>query len=175
MKVLCLSRRIFALLGSALLAGLLAACPAAAERLPALCVRALDGDSLWVEVQGIRVDVRLIGVDAPEYAQGAWGRAARDAARAWCDEGPLLLEFDVERYDRYRRLLAYAWRDGVMLNERLVRRGLAVAFPYAPNTRYAARMAAAQAEAERAGQGFWAEGGLDVSPAQWRAAKRKAR
>ncbi len=149
--------------------------PAMAERLPALCVKALDGDSLWVEVGGIRVDVRLIGVDAPEYNQGRWGRAARDAARAWCAAGPLLLEFDEERYDHHRRLLAYVWRDGRMLNEDMVRAGLAVPFPYPPNTRYAERMIAAQKDAERAGRGFWAEGGLAVTPAEWRAAKRKAR
>ena len=65
------------------------------------------------------------------------------------------LEFDVEREDQYGRLLAYVYLGGEMFNEVLVQEGLAQAYPYEPNTRYAGRFTAAQEGARAAGLGIW--------------------
>jgi micrococcal nuclease len=66
------------------------------------------------------------------------------------------LEFDQERTDQYGRLLAYVYPAGrSMFNMDLVEEGYAQAYPYAPNTRYEERFAAAQDEARDAGLDIW--------------------
>ncbi len=54
------------------------------------------------------------------------------------------IEFDVDKYDRYNRLLAYVYVDGVFLNEELVRQGLTVISTYPPNVKYVEKYEAAQ-------------------------------
>ncbi|WP_285907702.1 thermonuclease family protein [Pseudodesulfovibrio pelocollis] len=130
-------------------------------------VRVIDGDSLVVELAGRREEVRLIGIDAPEGRQ-EFGNRARNHVVALCRGQALRLEFDEERRDRYGRLLAYVFVGERMLNEELVRAGLALVLPIRPNTAHAGRLARAEAEAREAGQGFWAQGGLKLTPAQWR-------
>jgi micrococcal nuclease len=63
--------------------------PALAEEAHVLEV--LDGDSLLVEVRGLRAQVRLLGIDTPEYSQ-EWGQQARDFSLAFCTRGPGDLE-----------------------------------------------------------------------------------
>jgi len=67
------------------------------------------------------------------------------------------LVFDVERRDRFGRLLAYVYRarDGVFVNAALVRGGFARTLTIPPNVRFAGRFAALAAEARRAGRGLW--------------------
>ncbi|WP_207263300.1 thermonuclease family protein [Desulfovibrio sp. Huiquan2017] len=130
-------------------------------------IRVLDGDSLRVEYQGRTLELRLIGVDAPEYRQ-EYSRKARDFTRNFCRDKPLQLEFDTERRDHYGRTLAYVHAGGLMLNEELVRAGLAIPFRVRPNTRYFARFRQAEDEARREQRGFWRKGGLDMTPSRWR-------
>jgi len=130
-------------------------------------VRVIDGDSLLVELAGRREEVRLIGIDAPEGRQ-EFGALAREHVVALCRGRELRLEFDQERRDRYGRLLAYLFAGGLMVNEEMVRAGLALTLPVRPNTAHAGRLARAEAEAREAGRGFWAQGGLKLTPTQWR-------
>lgn len=147
---------------------LLLASPPAAAADDATCIRAIDGDSLVVKIAGGDVlKIRLIGVDAPEHGQ-EWGQEAKAFAETWCDQGGLSLEYDKERTDRYHRTLAYAWRNGAMFNEQLVRAGLAIPVCYTPNCKYLKRLHMAETEAKTAKAGFWAQGGLKLTPAQFR-------
>jgi len=127
----------------------------------------IDGDSLRVEHRGDAVEIRLIGVDAPEHGQ-EYGRKAKEFALGFCYRKTLRLEFDKERRDRYGRTLAYVYADGRMLNEELVRAGLAVPIRIRPNTRYYARFKKAEKEAREKKRGFWIKGGLTMSPGRWR-------
>jgi micrococcal nuclease len=145
---------------------------AGADSLDARFLRALDGDSLRVDHAGEVLEVRLIGVDAPEYKQ-EYSRKAKDFSRRFCQGRTLHLEFDKERRDRYGRTLAYVYADGRMLNEELVRAGLAVPIRIKPNTRYYSRFKRAEEEARREKRGFWVKGGLDMTPAQWRRTHRR--
>lgn len=140
---------------------------AGAEGVDARFLRALDGDSLRVDHAGDTLEVRLIGVDAPEYKQ-EYSRKARDFSRRFCEGKTVHLEFDKDRRDRYGRTLAYIYAGGRMLNEELVRAGLAVPLRIKPNTRYYDRIKQAEAEARREKRGFWIKGGLDMTPGQWR-------
>lgn len=144
---------------------LLAAGPAWADA--ARLLAAIDGDSLRVELGEKVEEVRLIGMDAPEGRQ-RFGAQARSHVLRLCVDRELRLEYDAERRDRYGRLLAYVYAGEIMVNEAMIRAGLALPLPVKPNTAHAGRFRRAEAEARAARRGFWAEGGLDMTPAQWR-------
>lgn len=73
------------------------------------------------------------------------------------DGQTIYLEKDVSETDRYDRLLRYVYlADGRMVNEEIVRAGLAYASPYPPDVKHQDRLAAAQRAAQTAGLGLWA-------------------
>ena len=160
---------------AALVLLLAATAPAVADD-DARVLRVLDGDTSVVAV-GRRDDVhvRLIGIDTPELhasekldrdaarsgrpvdAIQAEGARARDAAAALLLGKTVRLEYDVERYDRYDRTLAWVrLPDGTLANERLVRDGWARVYTHPPNVRHVATLRTAQDAARAAGAGLWA-------------------
>lgn len=127
----------------------------------------IDGDSMLVEYKGRSQEVRLIGIDAPEWGQ-EYGTQAKSHALSFCYGQDLRLEFDKDTKDRYGRLLAYIYCGNKMLNEEMVRAGMALAVTYKPNTKYQKRLERAQEQARAERRGFWLRGGLKQTPAQWR-------
>lgn len=125
--------------------------------------RAVDGDTIEVSpaVNGVE-DVRLIGVDTPEFSSDCGTQPLAQAAADYVStlEGQkVALGFDEERIDPYDRVLAYVrFQGGGMLNEALVEQGYAQVATYPPNVRYESRFLEAQAEAQRARLGIWALG-----------------
>jgi micrococcal nuclease len=133
--------------------------------------KVVDGDSLEAVVQGDREHIRLIGVDAPELAQRPWGKGAKKqleqivSASGW----ELRIEYDIEKRDAHDRILAYLWgRDGKLVNEEMVRSGLAVLFTIPPNVKYVDRFKAAQVIARENKLGIWGKGGLRQLPSDYR-------
>jgi micrococcal nuclease len=122
--------------------------------------RVIDGDTLLL-ASGARV--RLQGIDAPESVTPerpveAWGPEASQFAKDFVDRagGQVRLTFGLERKDRFDRFLAFVWDGDVMLNEELLRAGLAQArlgFRYSGDLK--SRFAKAEEEARRAGRGIW--------------------
>src|SRR5687767_5228690 len=91
--------------------------------------RVVDGDTLLL-TSGARV--RLQGIDAPETVREGfdvetWGPQASQFTKQFVDraENRVRLTFGLERKDQYDRFLAFVWDGDVMLNEELVRAGLA--------------------------------------------------
>lgn len=129
----------------------------------------IDGDTLAL-ANGARV--RLQGINTPEVARD--GRLAEPLADeattfalAFVNESGrrVTLTFGAERQDHYGRHLAFVWRGEMMLNEELVRAGLAHARPdYRFSGRMKRRLLAAQDEARNAGRGLWADGGPLAEP-----------
>ena len=116
--------------------------------------------------------VRLIGIDAPDLEQRPWGPEARTWLESAIGTQPVLLEADVEERDRFKRRLAYLWRDGVLLNERMVAEGYALAVPRSPNTKYDQRLVRAQERARLMGLGIWNPAQpMRATPAEFRAQK----
>lgn len=136
----------------------------------ATVVAVQDGDSLVVRLASGREErVRLIGIDAPERGQGVWAERARGFARRQAGGRTVRLELDLETHDRYGRLLAYVWIEDRLLNEELLRAGLARLYTIPPNVRHVDRFVLAQREARRARTGIWSpEGGLREHPAEFR-------
>jgi micrococcal nuclease len=125
-------------------------------------LRIVDGDTIRVSFGGRSEPVRYIGIDTPESkrpgtpVQCFARRAAAENARLVRGERVRLV-FDVERRDRFGRLLAYVYRvrDGAFVNAALVRGGFARTLTIPPNVRFAERFAALAREARRAGRGLW--------------------
>lgn len=125
--------------------------------------RVVDGDTLEISpaIEGI-TDLRLIGVDTPETkkpncAPQPYGAEASAFTTAQLQGQEIGLEFDVEKTDRYDRLLAYVYKADEMFNETLLREGYAQLATFPPNVKYVERFQEAQAEARANGKGLWGQ------------------
>lgn len=156
-----------AIAGIGLAAGTLTAFGAGGSRGAAVAVRVVDGDTLAVEGQRIR----LFGIDAPERDQMceaagrsyACGRAAGEAlARLIGDARLSCVERDRDPYGRSVATCTAAGRD---LNRAMVAEGWAVAY-----TRYSRDYVRDEAEARRARRGLW-QGRFEI-PEQYRIERR---
>ncbi|HPS20262.1 MAG TPA: thermonuclease family protein [Candidatus Omnitrophota bacterium] len=127
------------------------------------CVRSVvDGDTVEL-ANGRRL--RYIGVDAPEtryrqgnrwvYAPEQYAEEAKKFNREMVEEKNVRLEFDTVKEDKYGRWLAYVYVGDVMVNEALLREGVAVVFTFPPNVRYTERFIAAQQDARVNKRGLW--------------------
>jgi endonuclease YncB( thermonuclease family) len=136
---------------------------------PCTVARVVDGDTFVCE-GGSRV--RLLLVDADEVGQSVYADSAALLIQRLMPPGTRVrLEFDVELHDRYRRVLAYAYADSVLVNRELVRRGLAHVTVYPPNVRLVDVMRAAADSARREMRGIWAGSAFECTPAEWRAGR----
>lgn len=127
--------------------------------------RAVDGDTILLS-SGARV--RLQGINSPESVKPdspveTWGPEASQFTKDFLKRAKnrVRLTFSLERKDRYDRYLAFVWDGDVMLNEELVRAGLAHArLDYRYSGAMKRRLTAAQDEARKAGRGIWSKSEL---------------
>jgi micrococcal nuclease len=81
-----------------------------------------DGDTFQVKVQGVVMDFRLAGIDAPESDQ-PYGAKARQALESLIGKNTcVLVPIDT---DRYGRTIAFLWIGDSYVNRELVKRGAA--------------------------------------------------
>lgn len=139
---------------------------------PRQVARVIDGDTIELSSG---THVRYIGIDTPETRRrigGRWIRVdepyAREATefnRRLVGKKNVRLEYDLERFDRYGRSLAYVYVENetggerVFANEALVRAGLARVRIYPPNTRHSAALFEGQRRARADHLGLWEHGG----------------
>lgn len=129
--------------------------------------RVIDGDTLKVRLaDGKTEDVRLLLVDTPETVKPdtpvqPYGTEASQFTKDALPSGTAIrLERDQSRADRYGRLLAYVWYGDRMLNQELLRKGLArVAFVYEPDTRYVEMFEQIEQKAQEAKKKIWERDG----------------
>lgn len=129
---------------------------------------ALDGDTIKLG----EVRIRLHGIDAPEKKQ-----TCSDAAGAeyGCGEAATqrlakilksaMVECITKDIDRYDRVVAECYSDGMNINALLVGEGLAVAY-----TKYSSDYIEIEVEAKEARLGLW--GGNFIQPSRWRKGDR---
>ena len=123
-------------------------------------VEIVDGDTLFLD-DGVQV--RLVGIQAPKLPLG------RRNFKAWplADEAKRVLEtltlgrrvslsYGGRRMDRYGRALAHLHRDdGLWIQERLLRMGLARVYSFRDNRAVVPEMLAAEGAARTARLGIW--------------------
>jgi micrococcal nuclease len=124
--------------------------------------RVVDGDTLLL-ASGARV--RLEGIDTPETVREdtpvePWGPEASRFTKDFVRQagGRVRLTFGTERLDDYGRYLAFVWNGDTLLNEELVRAGLAHArLGWHFSQTMKRRLRKAQEEAQRAKRGLWSD------------------
>ncbi|MCH9638471.1 MAG: thermonuclease family protein [Betaproteobacteria bacterium] len=123
-----------------------------------LVKRVYDGDTIILEDNQ---RVRLLGVNTPEIESRhrqseSGGVAAKEWLQKQLQDKKAYLEFDEEKHDHYKRLLAHIFlSDGKHLNLALVENGLAIVNIIPPNMRYADILINAQQRAEKQSLGVW--------------------
>lgn len=125
--------------------------------------RVVDGDTFWVDDSSEKgLKIRLIGIDAPEprntgtRPKGYFGAESTVYLRQMLTGKRVRLEYDVSRYDRYGRTLAYAWlEDGTFVNAELVKNGYATVMTMPPNVRYADTFTELAVKARKQNRGLW--------------------
>jgi micrococcal nuclease len=131
--------------------------------------RVVDGDTIRVRVGTALETVRYIGVDTPETVHPTrgvepYGKAASRFNASLVEGKQVRLEFDVERRDRYGRLLAYVYVDTLFVNAELVRRGYAQLMTIPPNVRHVDHFVRSQRDAREAGAGLWGPVSAPIDP-----------
>jgi len=136
-----------------------------------LVKRVIDGDTIQLE-SGERV--RLIGIDTPEMHESdklyrdsqrtqqdiktiqKLGRRAYEFTKSLVEGKRVSLEFDVERRDKYDRLLTYVYlKDGTFVNAEIVKQGYASLMTIPPNVKYADLFLRLYQEARLNKRGLW--------------------
>jgi micrococcal nuclease len=122
------------------------ACLARAENPPvpapvALVERVVDGDTVVVNLDGQRIKVRLIGVDAPESVDPRkpverFGHESADFLRRLVEGKRVRLAYEPAgaRVDRYGRTLAYLYLEpgGLFVNREIIAKGFGHAYTTYP-------------------------------------------
>lgn len=120
--------------------------------------KVFDGDTILLS-NGKKV--RFLGINTPEVeSRNKPTQAGGAEAKRWLTKQLLnkkvRLEKDVEKKDKYDRLLAYIFtEDNRHLNLELLERGLATVSIYPPNIKYTGVFVAAAKLAEDKGLGIW--------------------
>jgi len=126
-------------------------------------LRIIDGDTIVINYYGLEEKVRLLMIDTPESVHPddnkntSFGAIASDYMKSLLENKSVSLELDKKQRDRYGRLLAYVYCDGVFINELLVRNGYAKVVIYEPNHKYKDILYNAQDKAKLENKGIWAE------------------
>ncbi len=125
--------------------------------------RVVDGDTFWIDDdsrEGLKI--RLIGVDAPEprnsgkKLKGYFGSESSGYLTQLIEGRKVRLEYDVSRYDRYGRTLAYVYLDdGTFVNADLVKKGYATVMTMPPNVRHADEFVRLSEKARKQKRGLW--------------------
>jgi len=138
-------------------------------------VNVVDGDTIRVRYQGAIESVRFLGIDAPEHDQEEWGERATNRLKSLVPPGSVVvLEFDVQKRDKYNRLLGYVFtKDGVFVNEIMLKEGLAMLYTFPPNVKYVDRLRNAQTLARGNNVGIWGPNGLSMTPQEYRKSKKR--
>ncbi|MDD5583706.1 MAG: thermonuclease family protein [Candidatus Omnitrophica bacterium] len=125
-------------------------------------IEVIDGDTVKLANGKL---LRYIGIDTPEtrlkkgnkfiYAPQPFAVEAKKVNEKLVINKVIKIEFDVQKEDRYGRLLGYCFVGDTFINAQLVKEGYAVISTYPPNVKYAEVFLAAQKEARQQRKGLW--------------------
>lgn len=114
----------------------------------------IDGDTIRVEIDGVRFKVRYIGMDTPEQGEPNSYEASALNIDLVSGETVTLVK-DVSETDQFGRLLRYVLVGDVFVNYELVLQGVAVIDTFPPDVACADAYANAQQRARNMGMGIW--------------------
>lgn len=136
---------------------------------------AVDGDTIWVDIDGKDEKVRFVGVNTPEVAKDGkpaefMAEEAKDFTNKTLKNKEIYLEKDISDRDKYDRLLRYIWLEEPVgnpslsdiekktLNGILVKEGYAYANYYKPDIKYQEYLKELERSAQDNKLGIWSDG-----------------
>lgn len=134
---------------------------------PYLVERVVDGDTFITTIDNTRVRVRALCIDTPESVAPEEtgkvntneGQISSNRAKQLLENKYVYLEYDVEMYDQYDRVLAYVYlEDRTSFEEIMISEGLAKVVKYEPNTKHVEEYYKLQDEARNNKVGFYSTG-----------------
>jgi len=119
----------------------------------------VDGDTILINHPKIE-RLRYLGINAPENLTeespgDPFSRESTYFNGTLVGGKKIRVEYDEEKYDPYGRLLGYVFVDDLLINEEIVRQGLARVLFIGPNRKYENRILNAQKEAQDSKRGIW--------------------
>lgn len=139
---------------------ILAGCtPVSGQGYYAAVARVIDGDTIKLS-NGERV--RYIGIDTPELHHPKkpveyLAKEAKEFNERLVGAKVVRLEFDVEKRDKYGRLLAYVYVGDTFVNAKIIEEGYAQILTIPPNVKYAEEFLRLQRKAREENRGLWAK------------------
>ncbi|MBU2102314.1 MAG: thermonuclease family protein [Candidatus Omnitrophota bacterium] len=122
----------------------------------------IDGDTIKLADGKL---LRYIGIDTPEtrikkgnrfiYSPQPGAVEATTFNKSLVSGKKVRIEFDVQKTDKYGRLLGYCYVGDTFVNARLIEEGYAVLLTYPPNVKYADLFVKLQKQAREARRGLW--------------------
>ncbi len=117
-----------------------------------------DGDTIKISKNRT---VRYLGINTPEIAHRdepaePYGYKSKKYNKDLVYKKKVRLEFDREKKDHYGRLLAYVFlKNGVMINEKIIRNGYGFCLYKYPNIKYSKLFLKCQQKAMIEKKGIW--------------------
>jgi micrococcal nuclease len=142
--------------------------------------RVIDGDSVIAVGHDITIEVRLVGIDAPErsHKKNEPGQPYSKQATKYLAGLVLNKTVDIKGYgqDRYNRVLGVILLDGKDINIEMIKAGLAEVYRGKPARGLdLGPFWDAEKEAREARKDMWKLGKEYVSPLDWRREQRRGR
>ncbi|MFH0781299.1 MAG: thermonuclease family protein [Pseudomonadota bacterium] len=126
--------------------------------------KVIDGDSLLITACGRNIEVRLYGIDAPEYNQ-PFGEDAKKFAKHWIGGQRVLVQ--PLYLDSYKRTVAVITQNDRVLNRDLTRAGLAWVYPRYCRQEVCKKWTELEKVAREGREGLWF-GSKPISPWKWK-------
>lgn len=129
-------------------------------------IKVVDGDTVTVEISGVRETIRIIGINTPETVDPrkpveCYGQEASARAHELLDNQIVTLEGDETQgeRDKYDRLLRYVFlSNGSDFGKQMISEGYAYEYTYSAPYKYQQDYKTSQSDAENAKRGLWADG-----------------
>ncbi len=130
---------------------------------PVTVTKVVDGDTIWVDNNGRRQKIRMIGLDTPESVDPrkpvqCFAFEASAQAKTLLGGQSVYLETDPSQdsVDRYGRTLSYVWTEsGRLFNLDMIADGYAHEYTYDLPYRYQQDFKAAEKDARTQERGLW--------------------
>jgi endonuclease YncB( thermonuclease family) len=125
-----------------------------------------DGDSFLMRADGIKYEVRMYGIDAPEYKQPGYKNALKTLIKLIKNKN---VKVEKKGKDYYGRLIGKVYIGKTYVNLEMIKRGHAHWYKkYAPEDK---DLQQAEAEAKKAKRGVWSKPDV-IKPSDWRRKKK---
>jgi micrococcal nuclease len=143
------------------------------EGIRAEVYRVVSGQSVEVKLVGESPDsliqIRLIGITAPDLKQEPWGTTAKEQlTNILTKSTPIFLEFETKQSDQYGRKLAHIWYQNQLISQMLVEKGYVLAETRFEH-KYRQNLILAQEYARLMGLGIWnPQKPMNLTPQEFR-------